>query len=87
MLTDEQRAELEAFGITAVRTKLNQSHLDRGGMMHGLKSGNLRCGDVEAWLAEKIEMQESKRRAAKYALCALISVVVGIAIAFFAFWF
>jgi hypothetical protein len=87
MLTDEQRAELEALGITAVRTKLIQSHLNRGGIMRGLKSGDLRCSDVEAWLAEDKEMQESKRRAANLVLWALISVLVGIAIAFLTFWF
>jgi hypothetical protein len=87
MLTDEQRAELEAIGITAVRTKLIQSRLNRGGIVHGLKSGDLRCSDVEVWLAEDKEMQESKRRAANLALWALISVVVGIAIAFLTFWF
>ena len=52
MLTDEQCAELEAIGITAVRTKLIQSRLNRGGIVHGLKSGDLRCSDVEAWLAK-----------------------------------
>ena len=36
MLTDEQRAELEALGTTAVHTKLIQSRLNRGAMVHGL---------------------------------------------------
>ena len=94
MLKDEQRAELEALGITGVRTKLIQSRLNRGAMVHGLKSGDLRRSDVEAWLeekyAEEIVLQKSTRRAANsnLAFWMLISVVVGITIAaVFTFWF
>lgn len=40
MLTNEQRAELEALGTTAVHTKLIQSCLNQGAMVQGLKYGD-----------------------------------------------
>jgi hypothetical protein len=85
MLKDEQLAELEALGTTAVRAKLIQSpHLNRGAMVHGLKSGDLRRSDVEAWLEEKYaEERDAHNRMLRWVRIAAWTIIgsmsVGIA--------
>lgn len=83
MLTDEQRAELEALGPETVRTKLIQGGPGYGATLAGFKTGNLTRGDVDAWLAEKrIEeaaIQKSTLRWAKIAGWAGIAgAIIGI---------
>jgi hypothetical protein len=53
MLSDEQRAELEALGPDTVRTKLIPTGPGRGASVKGFKTGELTRGDVEDWLAAK----------------------------------
>jgi hypothetical protein len=54
MLTDEQRAELEALTPEVVQIKLIQSGAGPGAAVQGFKSAplGLTRSDVEAWLAE-----------------------------------
>ena len=42
MLNDEQLAELEALGATAVRAKLIKSRQSRDASVHAFKSGELK---------------------------------------------
>jgi hypothetical protein len=60
MLTEEQRAELEALGPETVRVKLFHSGVGRMALVPGLDTAPLR-GDVEGWLAEK-SVQEAAER-------------------------
>ena len=66
MLKNEQLAELEELGATAVRAKLIQSRQSRDASVHAFKSGELNRSDVEGWLeekfAEKRDLQNSMRR-------------------------
>ena len=84
MLNDEQLAELEALGATAVRAKLIKSRQSRDASVHAFKSGELKSSDVEAWLEEKYaeerDMQHRMLRWIKIAAWTIIgSVAVGIA--------
>ena len=84
MLNDEQLAELEALGTTAVRAKLIQSQQSRDASFHAFKSGELKRSDVEAWLEEKYaEERDTQNRMLpwiKIAAWTIIgSVAVGIA--------
>jgi hypothetical protein len=91
MLTDKQRAELEALGAATVRAKLIQPGAGRGadlaGFKTGIQGGNLTRGDVEDWLAEKhveeANVQNSTLRWAKIAgwaaiISVLATVVIGV---------
>ena len=84
MLKDEQLAELEALGTTAVRAKLIQSRQSRDASVHAFKSGELNRSDVEAWLEERYagerDVQNSMLRWIKIAASTITgSVAVGIA--------
>lgn len=97
MLTNEQRAELEALGPETVRAKLIQPGAGRGADLSGFKTGilggHLTRGDVEDWLADKhieeARVQNSTLRWAKIAgwagiagaLIALASIIVTIRLA------
>jgi hypothetical protein len=92
MLTDEQRAELEALGAATVRAKLIQPGAGRGadlaGFKTGIQGGNLTRGDIEDWLAEKhieeARIQNSTLRWARIAgwagiIGVIVTLLVGIA--------
>jgi hypothetical protein len=53
MLTNEQRAELEALGPENVRQKQMLGGRGRGAAVPGFKCGDITRGDIEDWLAEK----------------------------------
>jgi hypothetical protein len=53
MLTDEQRAELEALAPATVRLMLLQGGPGRGASVSGFKCGDITKGDIDDWLIEK----------------------------------
>jgi hypothetical protein len=53
MLSNEQRAELEALGAATVRLKLTQYGAGRGASISGFKCGDITRGNIEDWLVEK----------------------------------
>jgi hypothetical protein len=80
MLSNEQRAELEALGAATVRLKLTQYGAGRGASISGFKCGDITRGNIEDWLVEKnaeeMTLQRGTLRWAKIAGWAgIISVI------------
>lgn len=83
MLTDEQRAELEALGSEIVRTKLIQPGAGPGAALQGFKSAplGLTRSDVENWLAEKYVLETHERkRTLSWAIVAALASIAGVVI-------
>ena len=67
MLTDKQRAELEALGPESVRGKMIPCAVTRDARVAGFKTGidaagYLTRGDLEDWLAEKSAREATERK-------------------------
>jgi hypothetical protein len=84
MLTDEQRAELEALGPETVRIKLLQAGAGRGAALSGFKFGGafgITRRDVEDWLAEKHAEEAVERKSTlQWAKIAGWAAIVSIAV-------
>jgi hypothetical protein len=91
MLTDAQRAELEKLGPDYVRSKIiayGAGHTVRGSEIGGFCTGEMRCGDIEDWLAEtssKESAEEAKERATilRWAKIAAWAAIAGVAATIF----
>jgi hypothetical protein len=77
-LTVEQRAELEANGPVNIRTKRWQGPTNREETMGGFKCGDINCGDMDDWLAEK-EVEERKRSSLQYWAMIILTAIAAIA--------